>query len=73
MSPNGAFECGDIFKAVERAFKMFYILNAEFPPATFVVWSVIQLLVYKAAGGPVPPQVDSFARAIREGDKENRD
>ena len=60
VGPKRVISCEDLFQAVDVAFKLFYILNLKFPRATFVVWSFIQIVVYKLTASHVPPQVASF-------------
>ena len=48
------------------AIKLFYVLNLKFPTETFVVWSFLQIVVYKLHVSYVPPQVDDFAAKLRD-------
>ena len=66
MGPKRVVPCEDIFQAVDVAIKLFYVLNLKFPTETFVVWSFLQIVVYKLHVSYVPPQVDDFAAKSRD-------
>ena len=66
MGPKRVVPCEDIFQVVDVAIKLFYVLNLKFPTETFVVWSFLQIVVYKLHVSYVPPQVDDFAAKLRD-------
>ena len=66
MGPKRVVPCEDIFQAVDVAIKLFYVMNLKFPTETFVVWSFLQIVVYKLHVSYVPPQVDDFAAKLRD-------
>ena len=63
----------NVFEAVDIAFRLFYVLNLKYPEATSIVWSYIQMVLFKIMEGTVPTQVDAFVRQLNnvEVDKEN--
>ena len=56
VSPVGTIEARDLFNAVDIGLRMFYVLNGKYPGETFILWSFLQIIVFKIPSGKVPTQ-----------------
>ena len=70
VSSVGTIDARNLFKAVDIVLRMFYVLNGKYPEETFVLWSFLQISVFKILSGKVPTQVDSLARSLKNDPQE---
>ena len=70
VSPVGTIEASDLFNAVDIGLRMFYVLNGKYPEETFILWSFLQIIVFKIPSGKVPTQVDTLARSLNNDPQE---
>ena len=64
VSPVGPIEAKDLFSAVDIGLRIFYTLNKKYPEETFVLWSFLQIIIFRLPAAKVPTQVDLLARLL---------
>ena len=68
MGPNQLIECSSVLEVVDRAFKLMFLLQLNYPEECKHLWDLIQFKFFHIKLHMVTPVVDEFLRQLKEDD-----
>ena len=68
VGPNQLIECSSVLEAVDRAFKLMFLLQLNYPEECKHLWDLIQFKFFHIKLHMVTPVVDEFLRQLKEAD-----